>query len=83
MCGNPRVKSLNDDSVKVHSELNKMGKGVKSIPKKGTTQKSKEKNANAISNTILNASAIRNRLGIKKRIPTGNISSGSGLQIPS
>ena len=75
----PRVKSLNDDSVKIYSKLNEMGKGIKDIPPKGTTKKSKEKNANAISNTILNAKAIKSSL----RIPTKNYSSGSGLRLPT
>jgi len=77
-----RVKSLNDESVKTYSKAKAMGKGIDTIPRKGTTKKSKEKNRNEVSNRILTYKAIRSK-NKALRIPTNNLSSGSGLQLPS
>jgi len=78
----PKVKSLNDESVKTYSEMKSQGLGLDKLPKGGATAKGKKKEEynNAVSRRILSAKNIRGgRTGL--RIPTSNIQSGSGLQI--
>ena len=77
----PKVKSLNDESVKTYSEMKTQGLGLDTLPKGGATAtgKKKEEYDNAVSRRVLSAKNIRKRNSL--RIPTGNLQSGSGLQI--
>lgn len=77
----PKVKSLNDESVKTYSEMKSQGLGLDTLPKGGATAtgKKKEEYDNAVSRRVLSAKNIRKRNSL--RIPTSNLQSGSGLQI--
>ena len=77
----PKVKSLNDDSVKIVKLANKTGRTVKSLPKGGATStgKKKEEYDNAISNIVVNRKIARSTLNI----PTKNYNTGSGLKLPT
>ena len=77
----PRIKSLNDDSVKIVKRANKRGRTIKSLPKGGanSTGKKKEEYDNAVSNIISNRKIARSTLNI----PTRNLATGSGLKLPT
>ena len=85
MCTAPRnrkVKSLNDDSVKIYKQAQSQGgTKIRDLPKGGATAtgKKKEEYDNAISNIIVNRKIARSTLNI----PTKNYSSGSGLKLPT
>ena len=76
-----KVKSLNDDSVKISKLASKTGTQIKDLPKGGATAtgKKKEEYDNAISNIISNRKMARSTLNI----PTKNYRTGSGLKLPT
>ena len=84
MCSAPRnrkVKSLNDDSVKIYKQAQSQGgTKIRDLPKGGATAtgKKKEKYDNQVSNIKANAKVIRSSL----RIPTKNIYDMAGNQLP-
>ena len=65
-------KSLNDESVQAYKTVREKGLGIDTLPK--TTDPSYK---NEVNRRRLSIRAVRSSL----RIPTGNLQSGSGLQL--